>query len=158
MNVQVRRIDLADNAHEPAIVELLDYLALTPADGQPLPVDVRTCLVPRLREYPGTHVFLAFDSTTPIGLGICFEGFSTFRAARLLNIHDLVVHPDWRGRGVGKRLLEEIQAFAKRHGHCKLTLEVRADGPRRLYLNFGFDFGDPATSAQTFLSKNLTTE
>jgi ribosomal protein S18 acetylase RimI-like enzyme len=157
MAVQVKRIDLADESYETAIIQLLDFLALTPEDGEPLPDRVRQTLVPRLREHPGTHVFLAFEGSTTVGLAICFVGFSSFRAARLLNIHDLVVHPDCRGQGIGTLLLKEVESFARRNEYCKLTLEVRADGPRahKLYVDFGFDPGDPITSSQSFLTKGL---
>ena len=33
MAVQVKRIDLANESYETAIIELLDFLALTPEDG-----------------------------------------------------------------------------------------------------------------------------
>jgi len=157
MNMQTRYLDLADGKHEADIIEMLDYLALTPADGEPLSTEVKNSLLPRLREHPGTHIFLAFQDQNAVGLAICFDGFSTFRARRLLNIHDLVVHPDYRGRGVGTKLLEEIESFARARDYCKLTLEVRADGPgaHKLYVNFGFDPGEPATSAQSFLTKDL---
>ena len=157
MAVQVKRIDLADETHEAAIIKLLDFLALTPEDGQPLPDNVRQTLVPRLREHPGTHVFLAFEGSTAVGLAICFVGFSSFRAARLLNIHDLVVHPDCRGQGIGTLLLKEIESFARRNEYCKLTLEVRADGlrARKLYVDFGFDPGDRKTSSTSFLTMDL---
>jgi ribosomal protein S18 acetylase RimI-like enzyme len=157
MAIQVKRIDLAGETYEEAIIQLLDFLALTPEDGEPLPDNVRETLVPRLREHPGTHVFLAFDASAAVGLAICFDGFSSFRAARLLNIHDLVVHPDCRGQGIGTLLLKEIESFARRNEYCKLTLEVRADGPRahKLYVDFGFDPGDPITSSQSFLTKGL---
>lgn len=157
MSIEIRYVNLAEEDHDESIIELLDYLALTPADGEPLPAKVKSSLMPRLRDHPGSHVFLAFRNQNAVGLAICFDGFSTFRAQRLLNIHDLVVHPECRGCGVGTRLLEEVESFARAGGYCKLTLEVRADGPRarKLYVGFGFDPGDPATSAQAFLTKQL---
>ena len=35
----------------------------------------------------------------PVGLATTFEGFSTFAAKPLINIHDIAVLPDYRGRG-----------------------------------------------------------
>jgi ribosomal protein S18 acetylase RimI-like enzyme len=67
-------------------------------------------------------------------------GFSTFAARLLINIHDLAVIPEYRGRGIGRLLLEAVEAKGHELGCCKLTLEVREDNQRaqRLYDKFGF--------------------
>lgn len=39
---------------------------------------------------------------------------------------DLAVHPDFRGRGVGKKLLEETRRLARERGACSLELMVWA--------------------------------
>jgi ribosomal protein S18 acetylase RimI-like enzyme len=91
-------------------------------------------------------------------LAVCFFGFSTFQARPLLNIHDLAVVPEYRGRGVGRALLEAAEARAAERGCCKLTLEVQDANPRarQLYERYGFgDFviGTPAPTR--FLSKAI---
>ena len=60
----------------------------------------------------------------PAGLVICFEGFSTFSCRPLLNIHDVVVTKNHRGKGLAKRMLQRAEDIALRLGCCKLTLEV----------------------------------
>ena len=86
-------------------------------------------------------VFLAWDKDTPVGIAVCFVGFSTFMARPLLNIHDLAVIPAYRRQGVGRLLLERVAAKGQELGCCKLTLEVRADNhsAQRLYEAVGFD-------------------
>jgi ribosomal protein S18 acetylase RimI-like enzyme len=86
-------------------------------------------------------VLLAWHSATPVGIAVCFVGFSTFLARPLLNIHDLAVIPAYRRHGVGRLLLERVAAKGKALGCCKLTLEVRADNhaAQRLYEEVGFD-------------------
>jgi ribosomal protein S18 acetylase RimI-like enzyme len=59
-----------------------------------------------------------------VGLAICIEGFSTFACRPLLNIHDMVVVREYRGRGIAKRLLAKAEEIALNLGCCKLTLEV----------------------------------
>jgi len=88
-----------------------------------------------------TVVFLAWHSATPVGIAVCFVGFSTFLARPLINIHDLAVIPVYRRHGVGRLLLEQVAAKGKALGCCKLTLEVRADNhsAQRLYEAVGFD-------------------
>ena len=92
-------------------------------------------------------VFLAFDGDRPVGIANCFLGFSTFRARPLVNIHDLHVLPSHQRRGVGRRLLEAVEARARALDCCKLTLEVQEGnvGAQALYASFGFEearYGD----------------
>jgi ribosomal-protein-alanine N-acetyltransferase len=42
-----------------------------------------------------------------------------------LKINNIAVHPEWRGRGIGTRLLRFLIGFAARQGCRTLTLEVR---------------------------------
>ena len=145
--------------HCDGILEIIDSYARDPiGGGRALPAQVRDSLVQRLRDHPTARVLLAFADATPVGVAICFMGFSTFRAQPLLNIHDLAVLPEWRGKGVGRALLAGAEDRARREECCKLTLEVREDNlrARGLYESFGFgDFaiGDPALTR--FLSKEL---
>ena len=56
------------------------------------------------------------------------------------HISTLAVHPDFRGQGIGRRLLEEALIEALRRGADLVTLEVRASNQRPidLYKKFGF--------------------
>ena len=109
-------------------------------DGAPLPDDVRARLIDGLRRHPTTIVFLAYAGGAAVGLATCFLGFSTFAARPLLNIHDLVVLPVYRGHGVGRALLEAVERRATALGCCKLTLEVTEQNhaARRVYERAGF--------------------
>jgi ribosomal protein S18 acetylase RimI-like enzyme len=158
--VVVIEADLNDSQHQTAIVQLINAYARDPmGDGRDLPATVRDRLIPGLRQHPAALVLLAFDDATPVGVAVCFVGFSTFLARPLLNIHDLAVVPEHRGRGIGRLLLEGVEAKGRELGCCKLTLEVREDNHRaqRLYQRFGFG----ATSSELgrvrnwFLQKGL---
>jgi ribosomal protein S18 acetylase RimI-like enzyme len=167
-HVVTRPADLASASDQAAVVELLDAYARD-AMGmfRPLPADVRAALVPRLREHPTTQIVLAFhrsvadaSETTrerPAGLALCFVGFSSFRARPLLNIHDFVVHPDFRGQGIGRRLMAAVEEHARTLGCCKVTLEVRADNltAQRLYETCGFAASDSTGEAMLFWAKDL---
>ena len=59
-----------------------------------------------------------------VGLVNCFEGFSTFACKPLVNVHDVVVVPAWRGHRIAQRMLQEVETLARGRGACKLTLEV----------------------------------
>jgi ribosomal protein S18 acetylase RimI-like enzyme len=151
--------DLQDRRHQAALVYLVDAYARDPmGNGEGLQPEVRDRLIEGLRQHPTTLIYLAFAGDEPVGIAVCFVGFSTFAAQPLINIHDLAVVPEYRGQGVGRLLLERVEARGRELGCCKLTLEVRADNHRaqRLYARVGF--GDVAFNqgAHTwFLQKRL---
>jgi len=141
-DIAIVEADLGDPQHQDAIVHLIDMYARDPMGGRnALPEAVRAALIPGLQRHPTTVVFLAWHSATPVGIAVCFVGFSTFLARPLVNIHDLAVIPAYRRHGVGRLLLERVAAKGKALGCCKLTLEVRADNhsAQRLYEAVGFD-------------------
>ncbi len=143
--LQIVEADLALPAHRDAVLRLLDAYACDEMGlGRPLSDDVRERLVEGLHGHPTRIVFLAQLDTEPVGLAVCFLGYSTFAARPLVNIHDLIVHPDFRRRGVGVRLLEAVETRARALGCCKVTLEVRVDNAaaRLLYAARGFSAGE----------------
>jgi ribosomal protein S18 acetylase RimI-like enzyme len=138
--IAVRQADLHNAAQAEAVVELLDMYSQNEfGSGRPLPEFVRANLIPGLQAHPGSLVFLAYDDEQPVGLAICFWGFSSFNAKPLVNIHDLAVAPRYRGRGIGQALLEAIEVAARERGGCRITLEVREDNvvAQRLYERMG---------------------
>lgn len=141
MTVRVAPADLASPRDADAVRRMVDAYARDPMGGaEPLPDDVLERLVPGLRAHPTTRVWLAWQGDAPAGVAVCFLGFATFEARPLLNVHDLVVAPDHRRRGVGRALLEAVAAGARELGCCRVTLEVRQDNApaRALYAAVGF--------------------
>lgn len=139
---------------------LLDHYAEDPAGGgQALPESTRARLVPQLAGRAGFLCLLARVGETPVGLANAFEGFSTFAARPLLNLHDLVVHAHWRGQGIAHQLLEALAIEARARGCCKLTLEVLAGNQRarRVYHQAGFvPYSlDPAYGEALLLQRHL---
>lgn len=120
-----------------------------------LPDEVLANLIPRLSAVESRLVLLARVDGQPAGLAVAFRVFSTFKAAPVLNLHDLAVHPDFRGTGIGRELLKEIEVHARRMGCCRVSLEVRRDNltAQKLYQSTGFSVGDPP---QEFWTKSLT--
>ena len=156
--ITTRQADLDDPADQQAIVELLDMYAREPmGQNGPLPEQVRRDVIPGLRSHPTTVVFLALDQGVPVGLAVCFRGFSTFQARPLINIHDFAVHPDSRGRGVGRMLMQAVEREARKTSCCKMTLEVRSDNDpaKKLYLRAGFYPYKEVSSAYGFWTKAL---
>lgn len=133
--------DYADPTHRDAVVEILDAYARDPmGGGEPLPEFTRRHLLDEMARRPNMFSLLAFIDDRPVGLANCIEGFSTFAARPLLNIHDIAVLPGFRGRGIGRALLAEAESIARSRGCCKMTLEVLQGNTtaRSAYLSFGF--------------------
>jgi ribosomal protein S18 acetylase RimI-like enzyme len=158
--MNVRPADFADPADAAAIVRLIDSYARDPrGGGAPLPPAVRDRLASGLAAHPTARAWLAFEAGTAVGVCVGFLGYSTFQAMPLLNIHDLAVLPQHRGRGVGRALLDAVEQTANATGCCRLTLEVLEDNlpARQLYERFGFRdvrYGDSGPTR--FLGKPLS--
>lgn len=142
MEIRICQVDYRHPAHARAVVELLDHYARDPmGGGRSLTASVRDNLVAELHRRPWALSLLAFSDDRAVGLLNAFEGFSTFACKPLINIHDLVIHRDYRGRGLGRRLLTAIEDIARTRGCCKLTLEVLGGNTvaKAAYRRFGFD-------------------
>jgi [ribosomal protein S18]-alanine N-acetyltransferase len=57
-----------------------------------------------------------------------------------VDIHNIAVHPDFRRQGIGRLLLEEVVAAARRQERLRVTLDVRFSNAsaQNLYRSFGF--------------------
>ena len=158
--MEVKVVDFANLAQRQAWLGLLDMYARDPmGGGEGLADDVKARLCDDLAVFPGALNLVAWAGETPVGVLNAFLGYSTFKARPLMNVHDIAVHPDWRGKGVGKALLQALEAHARQRGCCKLTLEVLTGNvrARESYLHFGFeDYAlDPALGAACFMQKWL---
>lgn len=152
MALQIVPIDYRSPNHRWAVVSLLEHYAETPqAGGAGLSDAAREHVVALLEGFPTAVVLLAVLKDEPVGLAVCVESLSTFSAAPVLNIHDLVVSPNHRNQGVGKRLLEEVELEARRRGCAWLTLEVVGGNKpaQRLYRRFGFTGGESIQPTHT---------
>jgi ribosomal protein S18 acetylase RimI-like enzyme len=117
--------DLNNQRHAEAVLFLLnEYAKDEMGGGEELSDFVKDNLILALKNHPGAHSVLIFIDEKPAGLANCFEGFSTFACKRLLNIHDFAVAPEFRGRGLAKKLMEKIEETARFLECCKITLEV----------------------------------
>lgn len=158
--LQIKTADLSEPADAEDLVELLDAYARDPmGGGVPLREVVKDRLPSDLAARPGAVVLLARLDCVAAGLAVAFEGYSTFEAKPLLNLHDFVVAPAFRGRGVAHRLLEALETEALRRHCCKITLEVLENNHRArgIYAKFGFAGYelDPAAGKALFIQKKL---
>ena len=140
-SVEIVEADLNRRDHQQAIVDLIDAYAMDPmGNGGALPDRVKNALIPGLKEHPTTLIFLGKVDRAPVGIAVCFIGFSTFAARPLINVHDLAVLPTHRGNGVGRLLLSAVERKAREMGCCKVTLEVLENNrpAMKMYAAAGF--------------------
>ena len=141
MNKTIIQADYHNSQHAEHIVFLMDaYACDVMGGGTPLSDSVKQNLVPEMAKRPQLFSFLCYVDDQPASLVNCVEGFSTFSAKPLLNIHDVIVLDDFRGQGISQMLLQQVEDKAKSLGCCKVTLEVLEGNhiAQQSYHKFGF--------------------
>lgn len=156
----IRCVAFSDAAQMAALVQVLDAYARDPmGGGEGLSEEVKARLPQALAACPTAISWLAWVDGEAVGLLNAIEGFSSFAARPLLNVHDLAVLPAWRGRGLGRALLRAAEAHARQRGACKLTLEVLSGNTNAaaLYASEGYALYalDPAQGTAQFMQKPL---
>ena len=109
-----------------------EIIDITPASVDDVPVVLR--LITALAEYehlahevqateeglratlfgprPAAEVVLARIGATPVGFAVFFHNYSTFVGRPGLYLEDLFVLPEYRRRGIGRKLLAHVAAIA----------------------------------------------
>jgi GNAT superfamily N-acetyltransferase len=67
---------------------------------------------------------MAFADETAVGFALYFYNFSTFEGRRGIYLEDLYVEPEYRGRGIGKALLQRLAAIAKQENCGRMEWSV----------------------------------
>ena len=123
--VQIVQADFSNTNHCGDYVRLLNDYACDEMGGETkLSSEVLNNLPNEITLRDFITVFLAYDNDIAIGLITCMEGFSTFQCQPLMNIHDVYVATNSRGKRVSTKLLQAAQHLAENKLCCKLTLEV----------------------------------
>jgi ribosomal protein S18 acetylase RimI-like enzyme len=116
---------------EPVLNNLEPCLALMRAyyefDGIAFdPTRARRALEQLIREDHGRAWTIQLEGK-PAGYVIVLYGFSLEYGGRVLEIDELFVTAEFRGHGLGRSILEFIEAQARKIGAAVLTLETEAD-------------------------------
>jgi ribosomal protein S18 acetylase RimI-like enzyme len=136
----------SDPKHREAIAYLINaYIADDMGGGSLLTETELPDLLQKLESHPTSIVLLACSGTVFCGMLVAFENLSTFNLRPVINIHDLIVLPGYRNKGVGRNLLEAIVEKGKLRDCCRITLEVRIDNhnAQHLYKSMGFEAAVP---------------
>ena len=73
---------------------------------------------------PVAEVTLAFAGDIPAAFALWFRSYSTFLARPGIYLEDLFVFPEFRGRGLGRRLLASLARTAVARGYGRLEWAV----------------------------------
>jgi len=67
---------------------------------------------------------LAFVDDVPAGFALFFASFSTFLGRPGLYLEDIFVEPEFRGKGIGKALLQRLAAIARERNYGRMEWAV----------------------------------
>jgi len=85
--------------------------------------------------------FLTVELEEPIAFVACDTNwFSGFESETVGEIHELFVHPSYRGRGIGRMLVEKVTDYAKekKRGIMGLWVGVKNLPAKEFYRKLGF--------------------
>ena len=143
------------NVREATESDAVRLAALSTQLGYPTTPEQAVERLRALRERPANEILVAEDAEdggTVIGwLHVCVMHF--FESPPFTEVGGLVVDEAWRGRGVGKRLVNEAARWAAERGFSKLRVRsntVRTDA-HRFYEREGFE----RTKTQVVLDRDL---
>ena len=144
--MQLIQVNLENEEHCFAVLNLLnEYMVDEMGIGEPMPVKLGPKIIEGLKNHSAYLGFLVKNEDEYAALANCNLVFSTWQAKPLINIHDFIVSPNFRNKGVGLFLLKQIEKFAREMDCCRVNLEVRKDNykAQNLYKKAGFKECDP---------------
>ena len=88
---------------------------------------------------PTAEVVIGYAGAEPAGFAVFFHNYSTFLGRPGFYVEDLFVWPQWRGRGLGRRLLAYIAnlAVARRCGRLEWAVLDWNEPAIRFYNSLG---------------------
>lgn len=160
LTTNIERIDYNNQYQVDALIGLLNAYASDPmGGGKPLPFNVLNELPNQLKQRSDAISLLAKHNDEYVGLLNAFEGFSTFSAKPLINIHDVYVKPEYRGLAIAQKMILAIEKIGIERNCCKLTLEVlnKNEAAKSAYKKIGFHGYelDPEIGQAVFWQKEI---
>lgn len=124
----------------PALCELLAILFAQEAEFHPDPEAQARGLRMIIGQPGAGQILVLRDGPVRAGMVNLLYTVSTFRGGRVALLEDMIVRPEFRGRGAGGLLLEAAIAAARAAGCSRITLLTdRANEPaQRFYRRHGF--------------------
>jgi ribosomal protein S18 acetylase RimI-like enzyme len=87
----------------------------------------------------GTRIVLVAEEAGTVAGTVQLDYDTPDNQRHRAEVRKLLVHPDWRRRGIGKVLMHEIEAHASNLGRSLITLDTRSgDAAEPLYKTLGY--------------------
>ncbi|MCX7896493.1 MAG: GNAT family N-acetyltransferase [Rhodocyclaceae bacterium] len=137
-------IDYATAADLPAMADLLEELFSLEADFVPMRDRHLSGLRLILADPGRGRLFVARSGAQVIGMANVLITVSTALGAHVAILEDVIVAPAFRRQGIGRRLLDTVIDWARKHGLARITL--LADGDNGCALAFYERMGFTASS------------
>jgi GNAT superfamily N-acetyltransferase len=134
-------IDFATTADLPRLADLLAELFTLESDFQPNR-DKQLRGLRLILDNPALgRLFVLRDEEQVAGMANALVTVSTAEGGRVLLLEDVIVRSEYRGNGLGRKLVEHILAWAKAEGLTRVTLLADKDNTAALdfYRRLGFD-------------------
>ena len=105
-------IRFAEESQIPLILSFIRKLADYEKLSSAVVADEATLRKSLFGPKPAGEVLLAHSDGIPAGIAIFFHNFSTFLGCKGVYLEDLFVEPEYRGKGIGKALLQRVAQIA----------------------------------------------
>jgi len=135
VNLEIRA---ATEADLPSILAL--YVEVED-DGRVLSIEEARSIFARVKTYPDYKVYVAVSGGSVIGTFelLIMDNLAHMGAPSGV-LEDVVVHKDWRGKGVGKQMMQFARGRCRERGCYKLALSsnLKREAAHRFYDALGF--------------------
>jgi len=134
------KIFQATTSHLDQVVELFDAYRVwyrKPSDK----LTAKAFLSERISEKESVIFVCKNETNELVGFTQLYPIFSSTRMKKMWLLNDLFVHPDYRGKGISKGLIEKAKELARSNDACGILLETEKtnDIGNHLYPSAGFE-------------------
>jgi GNAT superfamily N-acetyltransferase len=135
--IEIRQVTEADLPH---LLNL--YAQLNVNLGGVVSLDQAKSIFTRINSYPDYKVYVAVTNGEIVGtFELLIMDNLAHLGAKSGVLEDVVVHQDWQGQGIGKRMLEFAMARCREAGCYKMALSsnLQREAAHRFYDSLGFE-------------------
>jgi GNAT superfamily N-acetyltransferase len=140
-NSETMEIAFADSSELPQLAELLAELFELESDFRPRRDKQLRGLSMILADPALGRLFVLRVNSKVAGMVNALTTVSTAEGGRVLLLEDVIVRKEYRGRGLGRHLVEHVLDWARQRGMTRVTLLADRDNRAALdfYSKLGFE-------------------